>query len=103
MMTGQEAKSLAEAHWAWLESQLHKAYVDAFVHGVKHGQQDVLEQNKRQEGWDGVSEYINADPTETGQEWVCGLSCGSRVQNSAWCQSQHNCPEGVPIEARAAC
>jgi hypothetical protein len=36
-MTDKEAKKLAEAHWAWLESLLHKVYVDAMVHGIKHG------------------------------------------------------------------
>ncbi len=36
-MTEAEAKALAEEHWAWLESLLHKVYVDAMVHGYKHG------------------------------------------------------------------
>ena len=39
-MTTEEAKELAEAHWKWLESLLHKVYVDAMVHGIKHGQED---------------------------------------------------------------
>ena len=38
-MTDEEAKKLAEAHWEWLESLLHKLYVDAFVHGIKHGEE----------------------------------------------------------------
>jgi len=37
-MTEEEAKKLAESHWEWLESLLHKIYVDAMVHGIKHGQ-----------------------------------------------------------------
>jgi len=32
-----EAERLAEEHWAWLEGLLHKVYVDAFIHGIKHG------------------------------------------------------------------
>lgn len=28
---------LAEEHWSWLETLLHKIYTDAFVHGYKHG------------------------------------------------------------------
>jgi len=32
-----EARELAEAHWQWLESILHKIYVEAMVHGFKHG------------------------------------------------------------------
>jgi hypothetical protein len=28
---------LAEDHWEWLEEMLHKVYVDAMVHGYKHG------------------------------------------------------------------
>ena len=39
-MTTEEAKELAEAHWEWLESLLHKLYVDALVHGIKHGEED---------------------------------------------------------------
>jgi len=38
----QEAKELAEAHWEWVESLLHKIYVDAMIHGIKHGQQQTL-------------------------------------------------------------
>jgi len=34
-----EARELAEAHWVWLESLLHKIFVDAMVHGIKHGQE----------------------------------------------------------------
>lgn len=37
-MTEEEAKELAEAHWEWLENLLRKVYVDALVHGIKHGQ-----------------------------------------------------------------
>jgi hypothetical protein len=33
-------KALAEAHWAWLETLLHKVYVDAMIHGIKHGKED---------------------------------------------------------------
>ena len=31
------AHEIAEAHWAWLETMLRKVYVDAFVHGYRHG------------------------------------------------------------------
>lgn len=36
-MTEDEARELAEAHWKWLESLLHKVYVDAMIHGFGHG------------------------------------------------------------------
>lgn len=36
-MNTEEAKKLAEEHWAWLETLLHKVYVDALIHGIKHG------------------------------------------------------------------
>ena len=36
-MIEEEAMKLAEEHWRWLESLLHKIYVDAMVHGIKHG------------------------------------------------------------------
>ena len=39
-MTTEEAKELAEKHWEWLETLLHKIYVDALIHGIKHGQED---------------------------------------------------------------
>ena len=38
-MTSTETNHLAEEHWHWLEPLLHKVYVDAMVHGVKHGQE----------------------------------------------------------------
>jgi len=36
-MNYEKAKKLAEEHWKWLESWLHIVYVDAFIHGYKHG------------------------------------------------------------------
>jgi len=35
-------KQLAEEHWEWLESLLHKIFVDAMVHGIKHGRQSKV-------------------------------------------------------------
>ena len=43
-VTTEEAKELAEAHWEWLETWLHLIYVDAMVHGIKHGQESKLEE-----------------------------------------------------------
>jgi len=31
------ARELGEEHWKYVESICHKMYVDAFVHGFKHG------------------------------------------------------------------
>ena len=31
------ARKLAEEHWMYVESICHKMYVDAFIHGMKHG------------------------------------------------------------------
>lgn len=32
-------KEIAETHWKWIETWLHIIYVDAFIHGYKHGQE----------------------------------------------------------------
>jgi len=37
-MNEKQAKELGEKHYIYIESLCHKMYVDAFVHGVKHGQ-----------------------------------------------------------------
>ena len=39
----EEAKRLAEEHWEWLSSILKKVYIDAFVHGYKHGVESLKE------------------------------------------------------------
>ena len=36
-MTDNEAWTKAEEHWAFLERWMHMLFVDAFVHGFKHG------------------------------------------------------------------
>jgi len=36
-MSDDEIKELAETHWVYVESICHKMYVDAFIHGYKHG------------------------------------------------------------------
>jgi len=36
-MNEQEIKEMAEKHWKYVESICHKMYVDAFIHGHKHG------------------------------------------------------------------
>lgn len=33
------SRELAEEHWKFLEKWLHTIYVDAFIHGYKHGEQ----------------------------------------------------------------
>ena len=38
-MTEKEARKKAEAHWKFNERWLHMIFVDAFIHGVKHGQE----------------------------------------------------------------
>uniref|UniRef100_A0A6M3KXL8 Uncharacterized protein n=1 Tax=viral metagenome TaxID=1070528 RepID=A0A6M3KXL8_9ZZZZ len=38
-MNEREREETAEEHWQWLESLLHKIYVDAMVHGMKHGEE----------------------------------------------------------------
>lgn len=40
-MTEEGAKELAEEHWTFLERWLHIVYVDALVHGIKHGVRSV--------------------------------------------------------------
>ena len=41
-MNEKEMKELAEQHYTYVESVCHKMYVDAFVHGIKHGQEDKV-------------------------------------------------------------
>jgi len=37
-------RQLAEEHWGWLESLLRKIFIDAFIHGYKHSQQEVKDE-----------------------------------------------------------
>ena len=37
--SGDKVKKNAEAHWKYVESICHKMYVDAFIHGYKHGKE----------------------------------------------------------------
>ena len=46
MMNEKEMKELAEQHYAYVESVCHKMYVDAFVHGIKHGQEEKATNTK---------------------------------------------------------
>ena len=39
-MNEMEMKELAEEHYTYVESICHKMYVDAFIHGIKHGQEE---------------------------------------------------------------
>lgn len=34
-----EGERLAQEHWKWLQSILKKIYIDAFIHGYKHGKE----------------------------------------------------------------
>lgn len=43
----EEAKKLAEVHWEFLERWLHMVYVDAMIHGYKHGTEFKLERLKK--------------------------------------------------------
>lgn len=36
----QRAEDLAQLHWRWLQEVLKKVYIDAFIHGYKHGRED---------------------------------------------------------------
>jgi len=45
-----EGTELAEAHWKWLEGTLHKNYVDAMVHGIRHGGKIEMERCKKETG-----------------------------------------------------
>ena len=38
-LTAQEDTELAEEHWKWLSEVLKRIYIDAMVHGIKHGQE----------------------------------------------------------------
>ena len=33
----EEIKEIGEIHWKYVESICHKMYIDAFIHGWKHG------------------------------------------------------------------
>jgi hypothetical protein len=41
------AEKLAEEHWEWLKEFIHPIYVDAMIHGYKHGYDDGCEFGKR--------------------------------------------------------
>lgn len=42
-----KARKKAEEHWVWLETVLHKIFVDAFIHGYKHGKENTKPHNQR--------------------------------------------------------
>lgn len=44
-MNEKDIKSLAEKHWKYVESISHKHYVDAFIHGFKHGAMGYFDVN----------------------------------------------------------
>jgi hypothetical protein len=39
-MNDAEAHELAEAHWEYIEKICRVMYTDAFIHGIKHGQEN---------------------------------------------------------------
>ena len=43
-----EAKKKAEEHWKFLQRWLRMVYVDAFIHGYKHGRQDKVKRERAQ-------------------------------------------------------
>ena len=43
MKDEKDVLKLAEDHYIYLESVTHKTYVDAFIHGYKHGKNDKNE------------------------------------------------------------
>lgn len=42
----QTPRQKAEEHWMWLEGLLRKVYIDAFIHGYKHGEIDTKKGGK---------------------------------------------------------
>ena len=44
--TKEVVKKLAEEHWCYVESICHKMYVDAFIHGWKHGFDNSISLNE---------------------------------------------------------
>lgn len=41
----------AEEHWEWLQSVIHKLYVEAMIHGYKHGYQDAIDEINEGKKW----------------------------------------------------
>ena len=79
-MTDKEARELAEAHWEWLESLLHKVYVDAMIHGIKHGKEGMGE---------GYHEHRSFKGSWHAPVWVQKWVSGDTDNEQA--------PEGTPI------
>jgi flagellar biosynthesis/type III secretory pathway protein FliH len=46
-MDNQEALAKAEEHWEFLEKWLHMAFVDAFAHGWKHGEEEAYDKTQQ--------------------------------------------------------
>lgn len=44
-----KARLEAEQHWEFLERWLHMVYVDSFIHGWKHGEEEDKEAD---DGWE---------------------------------------------------
>ncbi len=53
-----EIKELAEQHYVCVEYVCHEMYVDAFVHGVKHGQEDKSKVVKKTSVYERCKSYI---------------------------------------------
>ena len=49
-----KAKEIAETHWDFLSDWLRRMFVDGFVHGWKHGREDLIEEFKEKSLKDGV-------------------------------------------------
>jgi len=48
MKTMSHQERLAEQHWDWLREFMHPIYVDAMIHGYKHGFEDGLEAGRNE-------------------------------------------------------
>ena len=57
-MNEMEMKELAEEHYTYVESICHKMYVDAFIHGIKHGQEEKTKKKKTSD-YEGCNSYIS--------------------------------------------
>ena len=81
-----EGTELAETHWKWLEGTLHLIYVDAMVHGVKHGREIKEAEMKRRE------KEINRECHKLNVTHVCV----SDIEKP--CQKLGYCPYGALVE-----
>jgi len=58
MMNEKEMKELAEEHYKCAKPLMHMLFIDAFIDGFKHGQEEKNKTKKKTPDYEGYKSYI---------------------------------------------